>query len=113
MTRNYEEINEAQTVSETDPFTIERYQQFYQHLPISTKIILDVGCNTGRGGSVLRNLNKDLHIIGLDCLESRLEKIPPGIYDTKVCSYSLNKYCFRRLINRWNCCRRVYRTLIS
>lgn len=90
MIQNYEELNQTQDVSETDPFTIERYQQFYQHLPNSTKIILDVGCNTGRGGRVFRNLNQDLHLIGLDCLESRLEKIPSEIYNTKVCSYSTN-----------------------
>lgn len=88
--QNYKELNEAQAFSETDPFTVERYQQFFQHLPARAKTILDVGCNTGRGGSVLKKLSQELRIIGLDCVENRLERLPLGIYDTKVCSYSTN-----------------------
>ncbi len=90
MMQNYKELNESQVFSETDPFTVERYQQFFQHFPTSAKTILDIGCNTGRGGSVLKKLNKDLRIIGLDCVENRLERLPLGIYDAKVCSYSTN-----------------------
>jgi ubiquinone/menaquinone biosynthesis C-methylase UbiE len=86
--QSYNELNEAQIFSEIDPFTIERYQQFFQHLPDRAKTILDIGCNTGRGGGVLKKLNRNLCIIGLDCVESRLERMPLEIYDSKICSYS-------------------------
>ena len=48
--QSYEQLNTLQQSSEIDPFTIERYNQFFKHLPKTTKTLLDVGCNTGRGG---------------------------------------------------------------
>lgn len=86
--KNYEALNEAQEVSEADPFTLDRYKQFYRYFPPQAKSILDVGCNTGRGGKVLKELDNDLHLIGLDCLANRLDKIPLNIYDQKLVSYS-------------------------
>lgn len=86
--KNYEELNQAQEGSENDPFTVDRYKQFYRYLPQQTKLILDVGCNTGRGGKVLKELNRQLYLIGLDCLANRLDKIPVNIYDRKLISYS-------------------------
>ncbi len=86
--KNYEEINIAQEVSETDPFTLERYKQFSCHFPEQVKTVLDVGCNTGRGGSILKELNPHLQLVGLDCVDSRLAKIPKEIYSSTICSYS-------------------------
>lgn len=73
---NYKEINLGQTASETNSTTIYRYKQFYLNMekrdnPLS---ILDVGCNTGRGGEVLKKLNSGYRLFGLDCVKERLEK---------------------------------------
>jgi ubiquinone/menaquinone biosynthesis C-methylase UbiE len=86
----YQELNKAQEFSETDPFTLDRYRQFFNHFPISTTSVLDIGCNTGRGGKILKELNQQLQLIGLDCVESRLDKLSDNIYSRKVCSYSTN-----------------------
>lgn len=88
--KHYEELNQAQEVSENDPFTVDRYKQFFRYFPKQAKSILDVGCNTGRGGKVLKELDRELHLIGLDCLASRLDKIPVDIYTQKLVSYSTN-----------------------
>ncbi|VEP12696.1 Ubiquinone/menaquinone biosynthesis protein [Hyella patelloides LEGE 07179] len=90
MKQTYERLNTLQHSSETDPFTIERYHQFFKHLPKKIKNILDVGCNTGRGGETLKKLNPNLTIFGLDCVESRLQKLSSKIYEQKICSYSTN-----------------------
>lgn len=86
--RTYEEINAEQEVSEIDPFTIDRYRQFFKYFPANAKFVLDVGCNTSRGGKILKELNKSLEIIGLDCVANRLERIPTKIYTRTMCSYS-------------------------
>jgi len=86
--QNYVELNKAQEVSESDPFTADRYAQFFRHFPDSVRTVLDVGCNTGRGGAVLKQLNPALNLIGLDCVDSRLERISRTIYDRTICSYS-------------------------
>ncbi|MEQ8541756.1 MAG: methyltransferase domain-containing protein [Coleofasciculus sp. D1-CHI-01] len=88
--RNYEELNIAQEVSETDPFTRERYKQFYCHFPDDVQTVIDIGCNTGRGGQILKELNPSLKVVGLDCVASRLAKISPDIYVNTICSYSSN-----------------------
>jgi ubiquinone/menaquinone biosynthesis C-methylase UbiE len=88
MNRDYQKLNQAQEVSETDPFTVDRYKQFFRHFPKRVNVVLDVGCNTGRGGKILKELDRHLKIIGLDCLDSRLERIPLDIYEQKICSYS-------------------------
>ena len=51
--------NKGQTVSESDTFTFDRYNQFSRHLPLECVRILDVGCNTGRGGEVLKSQKQD------------------------------------------------------
>jgi 2-polyprenyl-3-methyl-5-hydroxy-6-metoxy-1,4-benzoquinol methylase len=84
----YEEINAAQEISETDSFTLDRYRQFFKHFPENAKSVLDVGCNTGRGGTVLKGLNTSLEIVGLDCVTNRIERIPTEIYARTICSYS-------------------------
>jgi ubiquinone/menaquinone biosynthesis C-methylase UbiE len=90
MMQSYEELNKTQEESELDPFTAERYRQFFYFLLPNVKTILDVGCNTGRGGKTLKTLNEALQLIGLDCIESRLERLPAEIYHRKVCSYTTN-----------------------
>lgn len=76
-----ERLNREQVVSESDPFTAGRYRQFAKGLPASTSRILDVGCNTGRGGSEIRRAFPAAQIHGLDLVPERLAKISPGIYD--------------------------------
>ncbi len=78
----YEQLNVKQTHSEVDHFTVERYSQFCQHYPDSKipPAILDIGCNTGRGGQVLRSRFPDSKLYGLEVVESRVGAIPKGIY---------------------------------
>ncbi|GAB3203138.1 ubiquinone/menaquinone biosynthesis C-methylase UbiE [Pontibacter aydingkolensis] len=78
---NTSELNMQQVWSETDMFTPFRYQQFYKHFTKDTKSVLDCGCNTGRGGKILKDLNPDLKIYGIELLEERLKQIPDGIYE--------------------------------
>ncbi len=90
MNTTYRDLNVAQFESEIDPFSIERYQQFYRHFPSDVSYVLDVGCNTGRGGNELKKLNNDLKITGLDCVRERLDRIQEGIYEQKICSLTTN-----------------------
>jgi ubiquinone/menaquinone biosynthesis C-methylase UbiE len=83
--KKYEAQNIQQDVSERDPFTMERYKQFHQLLSkVQTGIVLDVGCNTGRGGLRLKELNPNLVLLGLDCVQARLDALPEcysqGVY---------------------------------
>ncbi len=74
--QNYETLNIRQEVSETDSFTPTRYEQFFRCLPAKTVSVLDIGCNTGRGGKRLKELNPAFEIIGLDCVSERLNSLP-------------------------------------
>ena len=78
--QSYEEQNIRQVVSEEDAFTIERYEQFARLLPARALKILDVGCNTGRGGHRIKELNPRLEITGLDAVSSRLDQLPQATY---------------------------------
>jgi len=82
--QKYEKQNIQQAVSECDTFTLERYEQFYQFFPKEFNRILDVGCNTGRGGLHLKKLDPSLTLLGLDCVQARLDSLPEcyseGIY---------------------------------
>jgi ubiquinone/menaquinone biosynthesis C-methylase UbiE len=78
----YETQNLAQGGSESDPFTLERYEQFYAYMPKGAIDILDIGANTGRGGVVLKNLNNSFRITALDCVKSRLNAIPDCYHTT-------------------------------
>jgi ubiquinone/menaquinone biosynthesis C-methylase UbiE len=84
---DYSEINKQQVYSETDSFTLPRYKQFAKFMDVKdSKItILDIGCNTGRGGTVLREQFPNATIIGLDVVQDRLNKITPGIYSSTLC----------------------------
>lgn len=88
MEKNYEALNLTQPESERDPFTEERYAQFYRHFPKGAKKVLDIGCNTGRGGKVLKELNPNLFIHGLDAVKDRLDRLPPDAYESGVHGYS-------------------------
>ena len=79
--RSLEDLNAAQLESETDSFTPHRYRQMATHLPGSAPRILDVGCNTGRGGAVLRELIPAARLEGVEMLAHRIERIPSGIYE--------------------------------
>jgi SAM-dependent methyltransferase len=85
MSADYLTRNRLQTVSETDPFTESRYLQFARWLPPGPLKILDVGCNTGRGGAVLKRLRPDLQLFGLDLLQTRLDLLPKDVYAGTVC----------------------------
>ncbi|MDR0510869.1 MAG: class I SAM-dependent methyltransferase [Rikenellaceae bacterium] len=78
------ENNKRQTASEIDRFTVERYMTFTSYLTEGHKTILDFGCNTGRGGKVIRDFNPDSIIYGADIVRERLELIPDGTYDRVV-----------------------------
>ncbi len=74
--KKYEVQNAQQNVSEHDPFTLERYDQFFNFFPKQAIKVLDVGCNTGRGGLRLKALNSNLTLLGLDCVQERLDALP-------------------------------------
>jgi|MTBAKSStandDraft_1061840.scaffolds.fasta_scaffold37187_2 2-polyprenyl-3-methyl-5-hydroxy-6-metoxy-1,4-benzoquinol methylase len=82
----YEQINIKQNKSESDSFTLNRYRHFLEHFPEGNLDILDVGCNTGRGGEILKKFNINLKITGLDCLKIRLDQLNPSIYTNVICS---------------------------
>ena len=75
MKKKYESQNLLQKISEKDTFTKVRYAQFYSHFNKSSKHILDLGCNTGTRGSVLKKIDNNLIIDGLDVVKQRLDKI--------------------------------------
>lgn len=85
---SYEALNVGHLESEIDSFTEERYRQFYKYCPTDTESVLDVGCNTGRGGRVLKVLNKKLAISGLDIVEDRLNRLPDDVYTEKLLGVS-------------------------
>lgn len=72
----YQRQNLLQEGSESDPFTVERYAQFFDKFPQPARHVLDVGCNTGRGGVHLKQLDPGLDITGLDCVKERLDVLP-------------------------------------
>jgi ubiquinone/menaquinone biosynthesis C-methylase UbiE len=82
--QKYEVQNSQQEVSEYDPFTLERYEQFFKFFPKEAIKVLDIGCNTGRGGLRLKELNSNLMLLGLDCVQARLDALPKcyaqGVY---------------------------------
>jgi len=82
------ESNRAQAVSETDSFTPDRYRQMFAHLPAGVAKVLDAGCNTGRGGAVLKSLDARLQLAGLDCIQERVDALDPAVYSERVCSFT-------------------------
>jgi predicted TPR repeat methyltransferase len=74
------ELNRGQRESELDSFTPVRYRQFARCIRPSSRV-LDLGCNTGRGGQVLRDLRPGIQLFGFDIVADRLRRIPEGVYD--------------------------------
>jgi len=81
-------LNREQKVSEVDPFTERRYEQFVRYFSKSTHEVLDVGCNTGRGGVAMKPLRPDIRITGLDCVPERLAALDGKIYQATICGFS-------------------------
>jgi predicted TPR repeat methyltransferase len=77
--------NTRQTWSETDSYTLERYEEFCGFLA-DGQSVLDIGCNTGRGGALLRQRFPNAVLCGLDLIASRIAQIPAGTYDELVCT---------------------------
>lgn len=77
-------LNRDQHISETDTFTLERYKLFTRYFPRDSGVVLDYGCNIGRGGEILREYNSACFLIGADILSERLEKIPDGVYNSLI-----------------------------
>lgn len=88
MDKNYEALNLTQPESEHDPFTEDRYRQFYRFFPKGARSVLDIGCNTGRGGSALKELDGSLKLYGLDAVRDRLDRLPKNAYEEGVHGYS-------------------------
>src|SRR5271154_1808817 len=82
------DANRSQRVSETDSFTPERYRQMQSHFPEGARKILDVGCNTGRGGVVLKGINPVYELTGLDCVPERLTALDKKVYQQTICGFS-------------------------
>jgi SAM-dependent methyltransferase len=90
---NYEKLNIQQVFSENDPFTEDRYRQFYKFFPRNTQNVLDIGCNTGRGGQILKELDAELVIFGLDIVKNRLDQLPKNIYYQSIYGLSTEIPC--------------------
>lgn len=87
-TNDYEKLNLLQPESEVDSFTEERYKQFFNYFQNGVEKILDIGCNTGRGGAVIKKLQPSISIFGLDAVKDRLDRLPKNIYQGYVHGYS-------------------------
>jgi SAM-dependent methyltransferase len=72
--------NRDQIWSETDPFTEERYRQFFKYLKDNTTI-LDIGSNTGRGGQIIKAAFKNCKLFGVELVKERIELTPSHIYE--------------------------------
>lgn len=78
------DANARQVWSEHDPYTLERYAEFCRYLA-DGQAILDIGCNTGRGGEYLRKRFPNAYLCGMDLLADRVAKISAGIFDEVHC----------------------------
>lgn len=90
---NYEKLNIRQVSSEKDPFTEDRYRLFYKFFPRNAQTVLDMGCNTGKGGQILKELDEKLVISGLDIVKNRLDQLPKGIYHQGIYGLSTKIPC--------------------
>jgi SAM-dependent methyltransferase len=80
--------NRSQSVSLTDSFTPDRYAQFHLHFPREASTVLDVGCNTGRGGKTLKTRDASLQITGLDVVPERVAMLDQSVYARTLCGFS-------------------------
>ena len=81
------ELNRSQRCSERDDFTDRRYLSFLQHLGPDVRDVLDIGCNTGRGGAAIKALRPELRITGLDCVQERVEALNRSVYQGALCGF--------------------------
>jgi SAM-dependent methyltransferase len=81
-------LNREQKISESDQFTERRYQQFVRHFSPLTREVLDVGCNTGRGGAVMKAMLPGLRITGLDCVPERIAALDTLVYERKISGFT-------------------------
>jgi SAM-dependent methyltransferase len=81
-------LNRDEGFSEADSFTERRYRQFVRWFPAPTRDVLDVGCNTGRGGGVMKALLPGLRITGLDCVPERVAALDPLVYEHAICGFT-------------------------
>ena len=84
------ELNRAQVGSEKDGFTLQRYRQFSSHFRPGDIFVLDVGCNTGRGGAVMKQERPLLKITGIDVVSERVEAANQLAYDACLCCFADN-----------------------
>jgi SAM-dependent methyltransferase len=87
---DYSKINFAQKYSEEDSFTAERYEQFLKYFKHSDINIIDIGCNTGRGGEELRKRKQTINLIGIDVVKCRLESVKDSIYNFLLLASATN-----------------------
>jgi len=85
---DYVALNTRQSHAEQDTFTRARYRQMSGVLEGTGLRVLDVGCATGRGGAALKAARPDITIIGLDCIQGRLDALPADAYEGSICSSS-------------------------
>jgi 2-polyprenyl-3-methyl-5-hydroxy-6-metoxy-1,4-benzoquinol methylase len=83
-------LNREQEISETDSFTERRYLQFVRYFAPDTRKVLDVGCNTGRGGAAMKAVRPALSITGVDCVPERVTALDPLIYSDRICGFTHN-----------------------
>lgn len=81
------QANRAQSFSETDTFTPARYRQMRSHFPPFAKAVLDVGCNTGRGGQMLKTCDSSLELTGFDCVPERVNALDKAVYRAALCGF--------------------------
>ncbi len=84
--------NLLQKWSEVDPFTKERYLQFAKYIK-DGQTVLDIGCNTGRGGAALKENNSSLKIYGIELLKERIKIIPANIYEEIYNESIISSHC--------------------
>lgn len=74
---DYAEANRPQSGALDDVYTAKRYEEFALETPASVKqLVLDVGCSTGRGGTIFHRLRPQSTLVGVDCVPERLNKLP-------------------------------------
>jgi ubiquinone/menaquinone biosynthesis C-methylase UbiE len=73
--------NRNQELSERDDFTERRYTGLIRYFPVNAREVLDIGCNTGRGGAALKSWIPGLRISGMDCVSERLMRLDRRIYE--------------------------------
>jgi trans-aconitate methyltransferase len=78
------DLNQRQEISEQDTFTPARYLSFVRHFLPGTKDVLDVGCNTGRGGAVMKSRLPNVRVTGLDSVAKRLAEVDRNVYQLTI-----------------------------